>query len=90
MVAPDSTTTRTWTPRHTGMPAAMVASTRGACRRVNHPEVGSILLDAPPVTIDADRVELGHQSPFGGCMEAVLTGLTRGRVAELAARGVLA
>jgi hypothetical protein len=55
------------------------------------PEVEPVLLDAPTLTIDADRVELGHQPPFGGRTEAVLTGLTRGRVAaELAARGVLA
>jgi hypothetical protein len=68
----------------------MAASARGVWRRVDHPEVGPIL-NAPPLTIGGDRVELGCQPPFGGRTGAVLTGLpglTHGRVAELAARGV--
>jgi hypothetical protein len=43
----------------------MAASARGVWRRVDHPEVGPIL-NAPPLTIGGDRVELGCQPPFGG------------------------
>jgi hypothetical protein len=90
MTGLEPTTTRARTLRRAGVPAAMAASARGVWRRVDPPEGGPIL-NAPPFTIDADRVELGCQPLFGGRTEAVLTGLTRWRgAAELAARGVLA
>lgn len=91
--------------RAAGVPAAAVASARDlvegdpqlAARRafqhVDHPEVGPILLNAPPFAIDGERVELLRQPLFGEHTEAVLTGLlglSRDRVAELAAQGVLA
>lgn len=87
-----------------GVPAAKVQNSRdlieddpqlrasGAWQRVDHPEVGSILLNSPPFKIDGERVELDRPPLLGEHTREVLSqflGVADGRIAELATRGAL-
>lgn len=90
--------------RAAGVPVAKVQSSRdlveddahlrmnGVWQRVDHPEVGPILLNSPPFKIDGERVELDRPPLLGEHTHEVLTRflkLTPERVAELDAAGAL-
>ena len=91
--------------RGAGVAAAVVASSRHlveedaqmqarqSWQRVDHPEVGPTLLNAPPFRIDGERVDLARPPLFGAHTAEILTGLlglSPARIAELAEQGVLA
>jgi len=86
------------------VPAAKVQSSRdlieddahlranGAWQRVDHPEVGPILLNSPPFKIDGERVELARPPLLGEHTEEVLSQFLKvspARLAELDAVGAL-
>ena len=87
-----------------GVPAAKVQSSRdliegdahlranGAWQRVDHPEVGSILLNSPPFKIDGERVDLERPPLLGEHTHELLSGflgIAKERIAELEAQGAL-
>jgi benzylsuccinate CoA-transferase BbsF subunit len=92
------------TMREAGVPAAIVASSRHLIetdpqlaaraywQRVDHPELGRSLYNAPPYVIDGERVELKRPPLLGEHTEEVLSGLlglSRGEIDRLEQAGVL-
>jgi benzylsuccinate CoA-transferase BbsF subunit len=64
----------------------------GSWQRVDHPEIGSILLNSPPFKIDGERVELERPPLLGEHTREVLAAFLKvspTRLAELDAAGAL-
>ena len=102
--APRSVDAIVGTMRAAGIAVAKVQSSRdlveddahlrvnGAWQRVDHPEVGPILLNAPPFKIDGERVDLDRPPLLGEHTHEVLSQfleVSPSRLAELDAAGAL-